>query len=250
MALQGKSCVWVQLIWAGTVFLAVLLASPHAGAATIHAGSLTTFASADELDTSGDFAYVYSLGDDGSNWINAAGSDSDWQRVVGGLDFAAYVTGSTHGNVSRADFGDDDLNAMIGTVIYGGSIGIDLAVTPDTPYRLQLISWESYWNTSGRRVFDINVEGGAVEVEGLDAYAECLAAGDPDQNAVLYTLDLTAGDDTLNIRAPATVDNTILSGMTLEVLPEPGAGTLLVLCWLVVLGRRGKIRMRKWKAEL
>lgn len=219
--------------------LVALVLPSGARAATINAGSLTTFGSADELDTGGNFAYVYSLGDDGSRGYDA-GTNSDGKRVIGGLDFAAYVTGSTHGNVPRADFGDADLNAMIGTVIYGNPIGIDLPVTPGTPYRLQLISWESYWSDPGRRVFDINIEGGPAEVEDLDAYAESSAAGDPDQNAVLYTLDFTAGDDTLNIHAPASTDNTILSGMTLEVLPEPGALALLVLCGMAILGRRNR----------
>jgi hypothetical protein len=222
------------------VLLIALLASSPAGAATIHAGSLTTFSSVDELDTDGEFAYVYSLGDDGSTGGYDAGTDSDGERVIGGLDFAAYVTGSAHGDVSRADFGDADMNAMIGTVIFGGSIGIDLPVTPGIPYRLQLISWESYWEQDGLRVFDVNVEGGSVEVENLDAYAESSAAGDPDQNAVLYTLDFTAGGDTLNIHAPASTNNTILSGMTLEVLPEPGAVALLVLGGLAILGRRNR----------
>mgnify|MGYP006286325841 CR=1 FL=1 len=226
-----------RLLGVAIALAAGLVLSAGSQAATIHVGSLRLFSTPEGLDTQGAFTYAWSLGDDGSEGFDA-GDNADGERVIGGLDFAAYSTSRTHANVDRASFDDAELETMVGTVGYGPSVDIDLPVTPDLPYRLQMIFWESYWEESGLRVFDINVEGGSIEVEDLDPFAEASATGAPDSHAVLYTYENTAADDNVDIFMTASTDNVILSGLTLEALPEPGAGSLLIAALLGILARR------------
>ena len=101
---------------------------------------------------------------------------------------------------------------------------IDLTVTPDATYKLQLIMTEVYAPTgtgSEQRVFDVWVEN-ALIVDDFDptAIAGIWTFG-PEVGAVI-THELTAVDGILNIvLEDLEIQNPMLSALTLEIMPAP-----------------------------
>jgi len=89
---------------------------------------------------------------------------------------------------------------------------LEYPVEAGREYRLQLIFFENYYSRQGFRRLDVTVDGEQV-ISALDAHTQANTAG------IVYTLDLTADDDTLSVvveGAPGGDGYPLISGLTLE----------------------------------
>jgi hypothetical protein len=128
-----------------------------------------------------------------------------------------------------ANFGDtpddNDLEVVMESIRWNAFVDhppleVDLEVEAGMPYRLQLLFAEGLWD----RGFDISVEGERV----VEAFNIQVAQGgywpDNEDRAVVYSLDLVAADELLNISfgsvdLNAPDNNPLLHALTLELLP-------------------------------
>lgn len=78
---------------------------------------------------------------------------------------------------------------------------------PDGNYTVNLYFAEVYWNETGRRLFDVNIEGVQV-LDDLDIYA---AVGH--DVAYFQSFSTTVSDGTLNIDFITVADNAKISGI-------------------------------------
>ena len=84
---------------------------------------------------------------------------------------------------------------------------------PNGRYRVRLHLNEHNQRAAGRRVFDVNVEGGATEIAGLDVFSRAGGAGRPHVEEM--TTDVADGQ--LNVAFVRRVENAMVNGI--EVIP-------------------------------
>ena len=194
-----------------------------AAAGPVAAGTLSTFTGAGDLDLSGSFDYAVD--------IPGAGGTVDGLAFTG--DSVAGVTVGA-GNIAdpwatKPDYtGPDDtvLEDIMHSIRWssGSNVTVDLAVTPGTQYKLQLLWSENHYTTSNQRTFDVVVNG-TTALTGFDILAATgNRVGAPTVGAV-YTDTLTPYTGTLNVTlspgGTAGDKNPIINALTLERLATP-----------------------------
>lgn len=187
-------------------------------AATVNQGTLTTFQSESEVDTTGSITHALDFGNTG------AGDDTDGTPLIGGIDFSEGNMVDGQDYKSRTPTIPPDLKYMLKNTEYGAGpvdMSIGLAVTQNAAYKIQLFFFEPLHTSSGR-VFHIDIEGTRV-VENLDVQVAQAAAGAQDDYAVLYTGTFESTDDgVLNITLEQQADAPVISGLTVEYIPPAG----------------------------
>jgi hypothetical protein len=201
----------------------------------------------EDLDLAGTFAYALDVGgNDGSLTVGGLTftDDSATPGVVGSSEFDdfEYQTATDYGATA-----DDQNLEMIASTIrwtqFDGSgpattVTLDLDVTPGTAYKLQLLFQDDARGAGGRG-FDVLADGATI-ADNFGSSSGDLTSGR------LITHEFTSGDSTLNLvfDGPAAAGagfgdlNAIVSGLTLEVVPEPGSLTLVALGGLPLALRR------------
>lgn len=117
------------------------------------------------------------------------------------------LTGNTHHYANPAGYTVNNAtdNAMYQEEIYGYDFTAIIKNIPSGEYTLSIFMAESYWSSTGQRIFNIYVEENQI-IENLDIFAE---AGKDTEYQLSYTFDYISGvsDDELNIRFETVVDN-------------------------------------------
>ena len=222
---------------------------------TVLAGSLGTFTGGDPgegLDVEGSFAYAINLGGPGALVVgDATFTDGSLAGMQGGSSPGATIVETneaipwTYVGEYGDTTNDNNLEVVMQSIRWSDSrtqppLGVDLAVEEGMPYRLQLLFAEGIWD----RGFNISVEGETV-VEAFNIHsAQGAYWPENADRAVVYTLDLVAKDDTLSIALGgwdlrSADNNPLLQGLTLELVPEPGSLTLILLGLGGLLAVRG-----------
>lgn len=218
---------------------------------------VSAFQNSSDLDLDGTFAYAINFGTgdvdtdvDGlifnpvgdGNTVAGVSTTPDPIRTFGG-PLGPVTEGFW--NVTPALGGDDDINTVLSSLIDAhdtsagvDSFEVDLDAVDGQAYRLQLILNEEFFQSDASRVFDISVDGVLV-ADDLDPYKVAVtdsgtAEGD---SAVLVSYDFV-GDGTVDIEFTNETSFAILSGLTLEVVPEPASVGLLAIGGLAIFGRR------------
>ncbi len=198
-------------------------------------GSLGVFTGGDPddgLDLEGAFAYAINVGGPGNLVVgDAEFTDGSQLGMQGGSSPGATINEANEANpwTYVANFGDttndNNLETVMDSIRWNAfstqpPLNVDLEVEEGMPYRLQLLFAEGIWD----RGFDIRVEdelavgGFAIHVAQEGYYP------DNEDRAVVYTLDLVAPDDMLNISLGGYIlnnadNNPLLQALTLELLP-------------------------------
>jgi len=183
---------------------------PSLDVQSVDAGAVSLLQSVDDLDLSGNFTRANSFGGPAVN--------------IEGVPFTiANNPGNAYAGINVPDLDSDALTwSGLESLVYNGiyeyseaSLLIDTPVAQGQDYRLQLVFFEPYYSRQGLRRLNLLVEGELV-VKQLDVHTTVNTAG------IVYTLDLTATDNSLNIEiqsADSGDGTTLISGMTLEALP-------------------------------
>jgi hypothetical protein len=163
--------------------------------------------------------------DAGGGGMEAGDRDEEEQPWVAD---AFFETGKDSGKrvwpAALADVARTELDALYLTERrskkHKGAFGYRIAVPADGTYTVRLHFAELYWGVGdeggvGKRVFDVNAEGGAVELEDYDIYAEARGA----MRAVVEEFEVRVADGTLNLRFQASAGQPTVSAI--EVLGEP-----------------------------
>ena len=258
--MRTKNLTQTTLCLAGATLLAATNAS---FASTVHVGTLTPFTGGDAgegLDLTGNIIYAFNLGPgptqtvQGVDFVAApVGGAPAGITPSGALEFNYSV--ANPGGANGADYGasgdDDALESIVNAVWYNSNWSFDLAVTPGTPYQLQVILQESWFGAQGlpNRNFDLsvgNVPGPlTLAVDELVLGQETNGANSAGADAgLVYTYNFTATDTSFRVAlddSPAGTDtNSILAAVTLEQVPEPSTSVLFGLGFLGLLLRRGR----------
>ena len=173
-------------------------------------GSLGLFTGGDPgegLDLEGSFAYAINVGGPGNLVVgDAVFTDGSQAGMQGGSSPGATINEANEDNpwTYVANFGDtandNNLETVMESIRWNAfgthpPLNVDLEVEAGMPYRLQLLFAEGIWD----RGFDIRVE----DELAVGAFTIHVAQGgfwpDNEDRAVVYTLDLVAPDDILNI---------------------------------------------------
>ncbi len=220
-------------------------------ASTVKQGTLTAFTGGDVgegLELGGKIVYAFNLGGteqtlQGVTFTAApAGSPPAGltSSAVNAFNYSTVNPGGAKGAEYGSSANDNALETIVNTVWYAANWSFDLAVTPGTRYRLQLILQESYFLFQGtpNRNFDISVETAspatlalAVDelVPGLETDGAAPAQPGKDFGLV-YTYTFTAGDSSFRVAlndSPAGSDTlALLTAVTLEELSATPALTL------------------------
>lgn len=132
--------------------------------------------------------------------------EADNEAYVGG---ASRVWARTEGTIDGTN--DDDLYM---TERWGNNFSYNVEV-PNGRYHVKLHFAEIYWSGDGYRLFDVNVEGGEVELSNLDIHDEAGRFA-----ALVKTIEFVeVVDGEMNIDFVATADNAKLSA--LEIIQAP-----------------------------
>jgi hypothetical protein len=205
-------------------------------------GAITNTAS---IDTTGTFAYAL-------DFANSGGA-----KTVNGLTFqpaesasGVYIYAENFLEYNRPELGADADATALEDVLQsirwegfdgaGDNLSVDLGgIITGQQYKLTLLFSDS---NSANRIFDININETQVED---DFSVGSVTLGDNAQGA-FWTYEFTADSNELNILLDGGsvpgfggIDrNPVLSGLMLEVVPEPGSVTLSGLAAAALLMRR------------
>jgi len=159
--------------------------------------------------------------------INAGGP----QVTVGGVTWGAdqyFSGGQSYTNPSVTQIAGTTSDVLYLTERTAtsnfGSFSYNIPVSSGS-YIVNLYFAEIYWGATGggsggtgKRVFDVNIEGGAIELDDFDLNA--VAAP---MTAIVRSFDVLVNDDSLNIAFTASVDRPKVSAI--EVIPVPPSGS-------------------------
>ncbi|QHT65774.1 choice-of-anchor D domain-containing protein [Rhodocytophaga rosea] len=155
--------------------------------------------------------------------VNAGGPEINYNGKIWSAD-QYFTGGETYSNFNIEDIegtADDDLykterNSPTKQFSYNFPV-----VSPDT-YTVKLHFAEIYMGATGggygaarERVFDVNIEGGTIELDDFDIYEEI-----GPMKAVIKTFNVTVTDGMLNINFTATIDQPKISAI--EIWPYTG----------------------------
>jgi hypothetical protein len=212
--------------------------------------SIGSITGVDSLDLSGMFLYALDFGN--SHSLQGSGP-----RTIAGLTFEPAETATGvytyadnvlyYNQPNFAAFGSnhpDDfvLEDVLATIRYEGTTGDEDAVavdlmglTPGLEYKLQLMFSDA---NASNRFFDIVVNDVLVW---NDFSVGSVTGGDPLMGAY-FTYQFIADRTELNVllhgAAYASDVNPLVSALTLEVIPEPGAVSLMIVGLAGILGSR------------
>lgn len=204
------------------------LAPLTASAAVVNFGSLSTFSGPPELDLAGTFPYAVNVG--GPAGYSVAGLTFTNDSVAG-----CSITAGNLANPwgTKPEYGSTPDQDALENLMYSirwstapNTVAVNLAVTPGTSYKLQLLFNENYWSNPGpSRTFDISLEG-SLAVDELEIRQATGQWSQPQTRGTVYTHTFTAADSTLNILlSPGTTtpgdENPLINAFTLEQLPPP-----------------------------
>jgi hypothetical protein len=99
-------------------------------------------------------------------------------------------------------------DALFQTYRYGSAFNYNVSV-PNGTYAVYLKFIEPYFNTSGSRVFDVAAEG-VVKIDNLDVYNTSGKF-----SALEHSFTVTVSDGQLNLNFAASINNAIVSGITI-----------------------------------
>lgn len=201
----------------------------------VHQGAFGLFTGGDPgegLDLEGSFAYAVNVGGPGGLAVgDAEFTDGSLVGMQSGSSPGATIAQTNEANpwTYVGEYGDtpndNNLEVVMQSIRWSDftvqpPLDVELVVEEGMPYRMQLLFAEGVWD----RGFDITVEGErVVEAFNIGTVQESYYPDNADR-AVVYTLDLIAQDELLNIslggvdlRSPD--NNPLLQGLTLELLP-------------------------------
>ncbi|MEM9419672.1 MAG: malectin domain-containing carbohydrate-binding protein [Planctomycetota bacterium] len=200
---------------------------------------------------SGTFDYAVNFGPGSSNVIvdgltfNPFGGGSTITGVSTDPDPLRTFAGSEgFFNIAPNLGGDANINSVIQPLIDANSGGdlssfeVDLDASNGQAYKMQLIMMEEFFQVAGSRVFDITVDGVTV-ANNLDLYQVAVidAAEAEGDAAVVVTYEFVS-DGTVDINFSNDTSLAVLSGLTLEVVPEPSTLALSLLGGFGLCARR------------
>jgi len=212
-------------------------------------GTVGTFTGGDAgegLDLDGNFVYAVNVRGPAAGAVRDATFTDDSApgvTIAAGAELLNWIT-PNYGITTNDDNLETVLQSIRNAGANPGTVTIDLAnLEIGKPYKLQLLFAEGCCN----RGFDVLVEGGLVADEFSPLALQEGVAGNSALYGTVVTHEFTAGDTTLNIvlsgaAASFPDQNPIIQGLTLELVPEPGALLLAVmgLVGLAAFGRRRK----------
>ncbi len=136
--------------------------------------------------------------------INAGGSDytdGSGNTYYADNSYLGGVTGSKTNSISGTT--DDNLYRVYR---YGSNFNYNIPIENGT-YTVTLKFIESYWNSSGKRIFDVSAEGSVV-IDDLDIYSQVRKFYAYDRS-----FQVTVNDGELNLNFVSSVDNAIISAI-------------------------------------
>ena len=215
---------------------------------SVRAADVTAITNSSDLDLAGDIVYAVNFSPANPN-VEVDGTT--FQTFTTSADVAGVTVSpdpirsflGTEGffNQFPALGGDGDVNTVVGSFIDSQdtendvnvpTMDLGLDVSAGQPYQLQMLFSEGFFTASAERIFDISIEG-VLEVDDLDVFAVLGDAGiSPDgatlPGAVLVTHEFVAGDSSLDITLSDETSFSVLSGIILEVVPEPSSSLLTI----------------------
>lgn len=145
------------------------------------------------------------------------------------------IAGTSLGTVYQTDVDLLLISARVASADLG-SFQYAIPVPASGTYHVELYFAETYWGAtnggpggSGRRVFNVNAEGGADELAGLDINAEVGPMA-----ALIKRFDIPVSDGVLNLDFKGLVNRPIVSGIAVYLSDPPAAiDTRIDQVWLM-----------------
>lgn len=200
-------------------------------------------------DFEGNFAYAIDFGESGDP-VSSGGQVIGDANFTGWLDTPGAVNIGQNADSAEPSFGDTPNDDALEDLLSDGrwadadpaDLTSDLSVTPGQAYQLQLLFVEG-WNATapGIRQFNVYVEDALIaadfDITAVAGVQEVEGGEGINTAGAVLTHSFTAGDDTLNIRLEhGSIDNPRMSGITLEIIPEPASIALVATGTLILVG--------------
>ena len=174
------------------------------------------------------WTYGYPGVQDATVRINASGSAFTTNGVTWSAD-GYYTGGKTTINSGIADIEgttDDDLYRSARSS-FNKTFSYNVPVPASGTYQVRLHFAENYWGATGggpggagKRVFSVDLEGGAARLQNYDIYADVGPMA-----ATVKSYDVPVGDGTLNINFSASVDQPLVNAIEIIPLVEGRSAT-------------------------
>jgi hypothetical protein len=145
------------------------------------------------------------------------GATGGW---IGDADYSGGSTASVSGSANTGNVPDPAPQAVYQSQRYGSSFAYRIPnLAPNSAYSVQLHFVESFWTSTGKRLFNVSINGSRV-LTNFDIFA---SAGGADM-AVVKSFGSTADSSgTITIQLSATRDNASIAGIA--VLGQSGSAT-------------------------
>ena len=246
-----------SIIWKTAAIAAILML----GGNRLSAANITAIDNSDDLDLTGNLVYAINFSPaspnlevDGTTFQTLTASADVVGASVAPEPIRSFSGTEGFFNQFPALGGDADLNTVLGSFIDSSTadnmdlpqFDVGLDVNSGQAYKLQMLFSEGFFTEAGQRIFDVSIEG-TLEVDDLDAFQVLVDAGitpaAETPGAVLVTHDFVAGDNRLDLTFTNSASLSVLSGLTLEAVPEPSGGalTMIGLLGLTSLRRKRKL---------
>ncbi|MBX5457158.1 MAG: discoidin domain-containing protein [Thermogemmatispora sp.] len=152
--------------------------------------------------------------------INAGGPAAS--PFIADTDFSGGGTSSSSNSISTAGVTNPAPQAVYQTARLGNFSYSIPSLTPGASYTVRLHFAETYWTASGKRVFNVSLNGQTV-LANFDIFA---AAGGANKAVVKEFTATASSSGTITLQFSSVVDQAQLNG--LEVLPASSSGWTLV----------------------